>query len=281
MSAILEMQRPPAPADMQRAMLWTPRGSALIAVTEHEFTKPLPFAAYVADGDGVLWDTVPHHLTAWRHEFELVPGVGAFTDDDYHMYVDGQQRDIGINLFLASRNIYLTEEEKDALGERKQALYLELIDKYGVKVFPDAIGLLSVARKRGVLIAIASSSKNTPFIMEKAGLQQDFADVVVAGDTVISHGRVFKEKMVGKKQIVAVALRELDVSGPEAVGLEDAVDGVAAHKGEGLMSIAVDRVGNEKLAKAGAHVRVSNLYLITNDTLGEEYLRRKEQQRVA
>lgn len=261
-------------------ILWTPRRPALVAVREQEFTSRLPFAAYVADGDGVLWDTVPHHIAAWRQEFEAIAGVGAFTDADYYIHVDGKQRDIGINDFLASRNIHLTQEEKEALGERKQVHYLELIDEYGVKVFPDAIGLLHDASKRGVLIAIASSSKNTPRIMEKAGLQ-GFADVVVAGDTVVSHGEVFKEKMVGKSQIVAVALRELDISASGAIGLEDAVDGIVAHKEVGLMSVAVDRVGNEKLAKAGALVRVSNLYLVTNDILAQEYRIWRKQQKAA
>ena len=72
---------------------------------------PECFDAVVFDMDGVITDTAGVHFAAWKEMFDefldehsRMPGAAAcFDEDDYRNYVDGKQRDDGVESFLATR----------------------------------------------------------------------------------------------------------------------------------------------------------------------------------
>jgi beta-phosphoglucomutase-like phosphatase (HAD superfamily) len=108
---------------------------------------PDGITACLFDLDGVLTSTATLHREAWKETFDALlreragPGFAEFTEQDYLAHVDGRPRYDGVREFLASRNIMLPEGEPDdppdartvhGVGNRKNALLLDLIDRGGV-----------------------------------------------------------------------------------------------------------------------------------------------------
>src|SRR5213596_4241310 len=94
--------------------------------------------ACLFDLDGVLTKTAAVHAKAWKEMFDAFlkeRGDERPFDahDDYDEYVDGKPRDAGVRDFLASRGIRLTDAEVTELGDRKNAIVLDLIRSDGVE----------------------------------------------------------------------------------------------------------------------------------------------------
>lgn len=248
-------------------------------------SPPLPPApeAAVFDLDGVITRTAQVHFDAWKRLFDdflaqypATAGVDArpFTEPDYRVYVDGKPRSDGVRDFLASRGIALREEgasEPSALptigelGARKNALFLEQIERDGVPVDDAAVALVRALRAAGVRVGIATSSRNADAVLSRVGLDGLF-DAQVDGEVSAALG------LPGKPRPDAFleCLRRLGSPPPaRSVVLEDAASGVAAGRAAGFgLVVGVDRGGNgDRLADAGAHWIVRDLRAVTVDEL--------------
>jgi HAD superfamily hydrolase (TIGR01509 family) len=166
---------------------------------------------------------------------------------------------------LATRDIVLPEGSGDdppeaetvcGLGNRKNAVFSALLETDGVQPYPGSVRLLDRLRKRGVPLAVVSSSRNAPAVLAAAGLTDRF-EVVVDGAVAAGDG------LSGKPapDTFVAAARRLHVTPADAVVMEDAVSGVAAGRaGEFGLVIGVDRgVGEQALLDAGADVVVRDL----------------------
>ena len=72
-----------------------------------------------------------------------------------------------------------TPAEKEALAAEKNERYRALIaEMTPADVAPDTTVTLKALRERGLLLAVASSSKNARFILERTGLTPYFHAVV-------------------------------------------------------------------------------------------------------
>lgn len=216
------------------------------------------FDAAVFDTDGVLTQTARVHERAWKEIFDRVlhehGDERPFTHEDYLEYVDGKPRLDGLRDFAQSRGITLDPETVSALAEEKNVLFLRLLDKEGVKVFGDAVQLVTRLRAHGFAIAFVSSSRNAAHVLSAAGLEQ-LGDVRVDGLTAEERG------LHGKQDIFREAMHRLDVEPPNAVVVEDAASGVraAAQVGCGLV-VGLARTGaGANLLAAGAHRVVREL----------------------
>ena len=109
-------------------------------------------------------------------------------------------------------------------------------------------------------LAIVSSSKNAPDVLEAAGVA-DFFSVVVHGGVAIERGLPGKPAPDTYEE----AARELGVPDKDSVVVEDATSGVAAGAaGDFGLVIGVDRgAGAEALLAAGADVVVADLAELT------------------
>ncbi len=230
------------------------------------------FAAVLFDLDGVLTPTAEVHTRAWAEMFngflESWSGGGdtaPYTDADYFAHVDGKPRYDGVRDLLATRGIVLPEGSSDdppeaetvsGLGNRKNAVFSQLLETDGVQPYPGSVRLLDRLRERGVPVAVVSSSRNAPAVLSAAGLSDRF-DVVVDGAVAAADG------LSGKPapDTFVAAARRLDVAPADAVVMEDAVSGVAAGRaGDFGLVIGVDRgVGEQALLDAGADVVVRDL----------------------
>ncbi|GAB4010596.1 HAD family hydrolase [Nocardioides ultimimeridianus] len=233
---------------------------------------PLDWSRYDAalfDLDGVITPTAEVHMRAWARMFGDFlaghPGQAPYTDADYFTYVDGKPRYDGVRSFLASRGITLPEgaptdpvtaETVCGLGNRKDALFGEVLERDGVAPYPGSLALLDQLRAQGTPMAIVSSSRNAPAVLTAAGVF-DYFDAVVSGAVAAELG------LAGKPapDTFLHAAEALSATPDRAVVFEDAVSGVAAGRaGHFGLVVGVDRgAGADALREHGAELVVQDL----------------------
>jgi beta-phosphoglucomutase family hydrolase len=227
------------------------------------------------DLDGVLTQTAKVHAAAWKQMFdeylqcradrEGEPFVPFDAGEDYNEYVDGKPRYEGVRSFLESRGIELPDgspddppsaETIDGLGNRKNELVLELIERDGVDAYEGSVRYVRAAREAGLRRAVVSSSTNCRDVLEAAGMVDLFEEIV--------DGNVARdERLRGKPapDTFLAGARKLGLEPAQAVVFEDAVAGVEAGRaGRFGFVVGVDRVSHaEALRARGADVVVEDL----------------------
>ena len=231
--------------------------------------------ACLFDLDGVLTDTAAVHNTAWKATFDEFLRARAEASGeafvpfdpgaDYNIYVDGKRREDGVRSFLSSRGITLPEGTPDdppdaptvhGVGNRKNELLLQTIDRDGVRVYEGSRRYLQAATEAGLRRAVVSSSANTGQVLEVTGLAQ-YVEVRVDGVTA-------REEDLPGKPAPDTFLRAAELLGVEpaqAAVFEDALAGVEAGRaGRFGAVVGVDRVDHaEALAQHGATCVVQDL----------------------
>ena len=228
------------------------------------------YDAALFDLDGVLTPTAEVHMRAWQALFTDFLTRRGFVDqpyvvDDYFAYIDGKPRYDGVRSFLASRGITLPDGDPSddpetetvcGLGNRKNAFFNAVLADEGVQPFPGSVRLLDHLANRGTKMAVVSSSRNTPPVLQAAGLADRFP-VVVDGNIAA------REHLPGKPSpdTFAYAAEQLGVPRHRAVVFEDALSGVEAGRaGSFGLVVGVDRgVGADRLKESGADVVVADL----------------------
>ncbi|WP_455836480.1 HAD family hydrolase [Pseudarthrobacter siccitolerans] len=225
-------------------------------------------SAILFDLDGVLTPTATVHEQAWQELFEGYlssrPEVTGYSESDYFDHIDGKPRFDGVRDFLASRGIVLPEGPTDddpanttvqGLGNRKNRIFNDIVST-GVEPFEGSIRFLEAVLGHGLKVAVVSSSRNAPAVLDAAGLSHHFAVVV---DGVVAA----REGLPGKPSPATYqyAARLLGLPSEECVVVEDAVSGVQAGEAGSFHSvIGVDRgAGRQTLLDAGATVVVNDL----------------------
>ncbi|WP_431233406.1 beta-phosphoglucomutase family hydrolase [Mycolicibacterium psychrotolerans] len=231
--------------------------------------------ACLFDLDGVLTDTARVHTRAWKAMFDsylerraqrahtaFVPFDPA---QDYRTYIDGKKRQDGVRSFLASRNIDLpdgdesdpsTAETINGLGNRKNALFQQILQKQGVEVFEGSRRYLEAVHAAGIPAAVVSSSANTEQVLQITGLDhlvQQRVDGVTIRDENL-RGKPAPDSFLRGAEL-------LDVKPANVAVFEDAQAGVAAGRaGNFGFVVGVDRLGQaDALRRNGADIVVSDL----------------------
>lgn len=233
------------------------------------------FDAVLFDLDGVITDTAAVHASAWKTLFDdylrtrAEASGEAFIpfdlETDYREWVDGKPRYEGVKSFLASRGIELpfgdAQDEPGtttvcALGNIKNRHFNECLRRDGVKIFDTTVTLVRRLKAQGIKVAVVSSSKNTPTILEVAGLT-DLFDLRFDGNDAARLG--LKGKPTPDTYRKAAEL--LGVPAERAVVVEDAISGVQAGRaGHFGLVLGVDRHGEaEALETNGADIVVADL----------------------
>ena len=236
---------------------------------------PSTYEAVIFDLDGVVTKTAEVHAAAWKEMFdEYLKQRGEREgksyepfdrNADYRRYVDGKPRYDGVKSLLESRSIDIPygnsddkpgEETICGLGNRKNELFNDLLEKEGAPVFQSTVDLINSLRENGIKTAVASSSKNCAAVLEAADLAHLF-EAKVDGVDLAELG------LDGKPapDMFLEAARRLGVDPHRAVVVEDAIAGVEAGKwGNFGYVVGVDREDEtEALREGGAHVVVKDL----------------------
>jgi len=192
--------------------------------------------AAIFDLDGVIVNTVPLHFRAWKKMFGEYGKE--FTMKDYEAKVDGIPRLDGARAVLTD----LDSGELDRAAVKKESYFSGLLKAEGVNAYDTTVDLMRDLKQYGVKIAVISSSKSCPEILEKIGLYP-LIDVEINGRMIL-RGKpdpwMFEE-----------VARRLGLKADECIVFEDAVLGVEAGKRAKMFTIGVDRRNApERLKKA-------------------------------
>jgi beta-phosphoglucomutase family hydrolase len=227
------------------------------------------------DLDGVLTQTAKVHARAWKEMFDgflreraertREPFEPFDRPTDYDEYVDGKPRLDGVISFLAARGIDVPmgapgdppeAETAHGLGNRKNALVLELIRDQGVQPYDGSVRFAEAAREQGLRRAVVSSSTNCRDVLVAAGIDHLF-------ETRIDGTVAEREGLAGKPapDTFLAGARALGAQPRQAVVFEDALAGVEAGRaGDFGWVVGVDRTGQaEALRRRGADVVVDDL----------------------
>jgi len=227
---------------------------------------PARIRACLFDLDGVLTKTAELHAEAWKQTFDAFLGSRSVLEGepfvpfdpvhDYQLFVDGRPRYDGVRAFLAARAIEVEAATVTALGDRKNALVLQLIRRRGLEPYEGSVRYLRAVRDAGLRRAVVSASANCRAALEASGLTELF-------EVRIDAARAEGERLLGKPapDTFLAAARALDVEPAEAAVFEDALAGVTAGRaGRFGFVVGVDRTGHaDALRDAGADVVVSDL----------------------
>lgn len=196
------------------------------------------FKGVIFDLDGVICFTDQYHYRAWK---QMADGIGVYFDEEINNRLRGVSRMASLDIILERSAKQYSAAEKEALAERKNDIYRELLLQMSPKDLPvDVKNTLEELRNRGVRLAIGSSSKNTKTILKQIGLE-DFFDAVSDG-TNITHSKPHPE-------VFLKAADMLHLQPSECMVVEDALAGIDAAVAGGF--------GSAGIGEAATHAQVT------------------------
>jgi beta-phosphoglucomutase family hydrolase len=194
--------------------------------------------AVIFDMDGVIVDSHPAHMRAWKTLFHSLGKE--VPEQELSFVLEGRKREDILRHFLAD----LTEDQVESYGARKDALFRAAApDIKTIQGVPEFLDSLEAA---GVPMALGSSASRSRAtrLLEQLDLKHRF-QVIITGDDV-SKGKP-------DPAIFCLAAQGLQVDPENILVCEDAVSGVEAAKRAGMKCLAIAANGRGPLLKdAGA-----------------------------
>ena len=196
----------------------------------------MSYKAIIFDLDGVICSTDEYHYQAWK---ALADRLGIPFDRTINNRLRGVSRMESLEIILEKAECEYTPDEKAAFAEEKNTLYRELLHQMSAADLSGEVRqTLNALCDRGVRVAIGSSSKNTPFILDRIGLG-DFFEAVADGNC-ITHSKPHPE-------VFLKAAAMLGLGPADCLVVEDAHAGVEAAVAGGFDCAAIgDARGDER-----------------------------------
>jgi len=191
----------------------------------------------IFDLDGVIVSTDECHYLGWKR---LADEEGIPFDRQTNSRLRGVSRMESLEIVLERRRRNYSAEERDLLAHRKNCYYRELLQSLSpTDILPGVCELITSLRAHGVRIAIGSSSRNCPLILEKIGLADAF-DAVVDGNSI--------RNSKPDPEVFLKAAELLGLESSDCLVVEDAEAGVRAGLAAGMPVLAVGAAVSSPLA---------------------------------
>lgn len=181
----------------------------------------MKYKGIIFDLDGVICTTDEQHYIAWK---SLADKHGIPFDRERNNLLRGVSRMACVDIILEKSSRTYTDEEKLQMATEKNDLYRRLLGELSPKDLSDDVkNTLDTLRAEGMKMAIGSSSKNTPFILERIGLG-DFFDAVSDGNN-ITHSKPHPEVFLKAADMLGLEPKDCVVVEDAHAGVEAAVSG--------------------------------------------------------
>lgn len=188
----------------------------------------MKYKAIIFDLDGVICNTDQYHYKAWN---ELAEELGVVFNEGINNLLRGVSRRESLDIILQSSTLVYSNEEKEGLAEKKNLRYRTLLENMSqADLDPEVKLVLKEVKKRGIKIAIGSSSKNAKLILKHLGIDSEF-DAISDGNNI--------ERAKPDPEIFLKAAKSLGVEPRDCLVVEDAKSGVLAARAGGMDSAAI------------------------------------------
>lgn len=196
--------------------------------------------AVIFDLDGVIVSTDDCHYEAWK---KMANEEGIYFDKTINNRLRGVSRMESLEIVLEKAEKEYSYEEKLQLAERKNGYYKEFITKLTSNdILPGVMKTLDGLKRKGIKVAIGSSSKNTPTILKQIGLDNYFN--AVSDGNNISNSKPDPEVFLKAADMMGIPYEECMI-------VEDADAGIEAGKRAGMKTISVQGAKGADVEIAG------------------------------
>lgn len=183
----------------------------------------------IFDLDGVLCSTDEYHYKAWKALAEHL-GIHNFTRED-NARQRGVSRMESLEVVLGKSDKQYTPAEKRDFADYKNELYKRMLgDMTEADLSEDVKNTLLKLREKGIKLAVGSSSKNAPIILQRLGLGT-FFEAVADGNSI--------SKSKPDPEVFLLAARMLSLPPEVCIVVEDAQSGVEAGIAGGFTVAAI------------------------------------------
>jgi beta-phosphoglucomutase len=214
----------------------------------------MKISAVIFDLDGVIVSTDEFHYQAWK---QISDQEGIYFNREINERLRGVSRMESLDIILSHSDKNYSENDKQLLAQQKNEVYCELLNKLSPNdILPGVINLLLSLKAKDIKIAIGSSSKNTPFILEQIGLASSFN--AIADGNSITNSKPDPE-------VFLLAAEKLEVAPEECVVIEDAQAGIDAAIAAGMKAVGVGTAAS----CFNAHLKLKDLTNLNIDQLLE------------
>jgi beta-phosphoglucomutase len=201
----------------------------------------MPIRAVIFDLDGVIVSTDDCHYRAWQ---QMADEEGIPFDRQRNERLRGVSRMESLAIILEQSPREYTEAEKLELATRKNGYYRELIESLTpADLLLGAGAMLEGLRARGIKLAVASSSKNSPTILERIGLG-DYFDATADGNDI--------SRSKPDPEVFLLAAERVGVPPAECLVVEDAEAGVQGGIAAGMRVLGVGSAATSGAATSSA-----------------------------
>lgn len=210
----------------------------------------------IFDLDGVIVSTDEQHYLGWKY---IADELGIYFDREINHRQRGVSRMESLDVLLEKSTISYTDEQKQALAEKKNDYYKELIKKLSPSDILCGVNeFLKGLKEHGIKVAIGSSSRNTMTILKAIGLIDAFD--FIADGTMIERSKPFPD-------VFLLAAKGAGIDEAECLVIEDADAGVQAGVNAGMKVYAVGSAKDNSLASFSSE----NLNNLDLDKLIKEF----------
>jgi len=185
-----------------------------------------PAWAAVFDWDGVILDSSRHHEESWER---LAREIGKPLPPGHFRRGFGRRNiEIMRDMLGWSQDL----EEIDRFSRRKEVLYREVVEEWGIDPLPGVRAWLERLAAKGIPCGIGSSTeeKNVLLGLRKLGLEKFFRTAVTAEHV---------ERGKPAPDVFLEVARRLEVEPARCVVFEDAPAGVEAGRAAGMKVVGV------------------------------------------
>jgi HAD superfamily hydrolase (TIGR01509 family) len=209
--------------------------------------------AVVFDMDGVLINSHPAHLAAWK---AFLRSMGRdLADDELSFILEGRTRNEILRHFLGD----LSDSDLQEFGKQKDEIFR--LREHEIPAIPGVVDFLTALNGSDIVRAVATSASEirTVSTIERMGLSEHFEAVITASD--VSAGKP-------DPTVYRLACERLNVSPAQALAFDDAPAGIQSAKSAGMRCIGVSSNGfSRQLLETGAERVIPNFVGLSLEAL--------------
>lgn len=189
----------------------------------------MKYQGVIFDLDGVICHTDEYHYQAWK---VLADKLDTYFDREINNRLRGVSRMDSLEIVLERyTGEPLSQERKVELATEKNEIYRQFLAQMSPKdLSAEVADTLNKLREMGLKLAIGSSSKNAPFILDRIGLGS-FFDAISDGNNIT--------KSKPDPEVFLKAAEFLGLEPETCLVVEDAEAGVDAAIAGGMDAAAI------------------------------------------